>query len=213
MVSFHYFANLMDKIEIRRKLSEYLPAECLKMVENLLEDCPVSIKTVRPRKTKLGDYRPPGRNTACHRITLNSGLNPSAFLLVLLHEIAHLQVWQVHKNTVKQHGIEWSNAYKKLLHTFFNSGVFSGYSKQRLAGYLRNPVLKPGLCYLMMLEVDDSKRNALRVEDLPMNAVFVLLSGRKLRKLSLIRKRYRCMDISSKKIYSVHPQAVVEKYE
>ena len=46
------------------------------------------LKITAPRKTKLGDYRFRASNKT-HLITINCNLNPYAFLIVYLHEVAH----------------------------------------------------------------------------------------------------------------------------
>ena len=70
----------------------HLPPSTWKYVSNLLLEYPVVVRVVPHRATKLGDYRPPRLDECCHRITVNDDLNIYAFLVTLLHELAHLRV-------------------------------------------------------------------------------------------------------------------------
>ena len=87
-----------------------LPAGAEEYVAELFGRHPVHVRLARPRRTKLGDHRPPSRKVAFHRITINDDLNPYAFLTTLLHEIAHVATWQRHggRRRVKPHGSEYS---------------------------------------------------------------------------------------------------------
>ena len=64
-----------------------LPAGTATHVAELLGRLPVRLRIARPRRTKLGDHRPPGRGWTMHRISINDDLNPYAFLTTLLHEM------------------------------------------------------------------------------------------------------------------------------
>ena len=38
-----------------------------------------------------------GRGRPHHRISVNENLNPYAFLITLLHEVAHMTTWEKHR--------------------------------------------------------------------------------------------------------------------
>lgn len=69
----------------------YFPAEAVSSMEQLLAQYRIRIYAKKRRHAKLGDFKP-GTRVKPHQITVNSDLNPYAFLLVFLHELAHLQV-------------------------------------------------------------------------------------------------------------------------
>jgi hypothetical protein len=73
---------------------QYLPPGTEPHVADLLGGLPLHVRLARPRRTKLGDHRPPGRGWSVHRITINDDLNPYAFMTTLLHEIAHAAAWE-----------------------------------------------------------------------------------------------------------------------
>ena len=79
-------------------LLPYLPSgDYEPLFSKWLEGLNYQIAISRPRKSKLGDFRPP-RLGQIARITMNADLGPFQFLTTLTHEIAHLIAWE--KNTV-----------------------------------------------------------------------------------------------------------------
>jgi len=94
----------LDKLEL---LSDYLPANAIESILNYQNEYKFRIKITRPRKTKLGDFRVISRNLI--QVSVNGNLNKYEFLIVLLHEIAHVIVWKTYNKRVKPHGKEWKN--------------------------------------------------------------------------------------------------------
>ncbi|HAD34265.1 MAG TPA: hypothetical protein DCF44_07170 [Chitinophagaceae bacterium] len=44
-------------------------------------------------------------------MSVNGNLNSYHFLITLLHEIAHMLVWEQFRNRVKPHGLEWKHVF------------------------------------------------------------------------------------------------------
>ena len=84
-------------------LAEYLPQNTVTSVWEYIKLNEVRFRIAKPRKTKLGDYRPAMRGQP-HRISVNADLNPYAFLLTTLHEFAHLDTWEVYRQKVRYYG-------------------------------------------------------------------------------------------------------------
>ena len=72
------------------------------------------IRLTRPRRSKLGDFRP-ARAGQPALITLNVDLSPYQLLLTLTHEIAHLETWPNRRRRTKPHGPEWKQRFGELL--------------------------------------------------------------------------------------------------
>jgi SprT protein len=70
-------------------LAEYLPERALEPVLDLLNTYKIHLTITKHRNTLLGDYRH-AIGDMHHRISVNGNLNKYAFLITLLHEIAHL---------------------------------------------------------------------------------------------------------------------------
>lgn len=88
--------------------------------------------------TKLGDYRfdPQIRK---HIITINNDLNPFAFLITYLHEVAHLVTHDEFGRKVKPHGNEWKNNFKQVCQPILKEEIFPGPVLMSLDNYLQNP--------------------------------------------------------------------------
>ena len=79
-----------------------------------LEGLNYQIAISRPRKSKLGDFRPP-RLGQIARITMNADLGPFQFLTTLTHEIAHLIAWEKYGRRAAPHGKEWKAIFREML--------------------------------------------------------------------------------------------------
>lgn len=92
---------------------------------------------VSPRSRKLGTYSqtPEGR----HIITLNDNLSPYVMLIVLVHEMAHLENRLQNGRTVSPHGKEWKAIYSRMLKEYIYRNIFP----EDLAETLMRHALKP----------------------------------------------------------------------
>jgi SprT protein len=96
-------------------LQKYTSTSGAMLIHHCLETNPFHLKIVRPRNTKLGDYRYHFISKK-HQITINNDLKADAFLFTMLHEIAHQQVQlKFNKKNIDPHGEEWKNEYRILL--------------------------------------------------------------------------------------------------
>ena len=98
----------------RRILSNHLPAQAVGVVYDYLNLHRVHFHITRERTSKLGDYRWPQRGHDYHEISINGDLNPYLFLMVFLHEAAHLET-HLKYDAVAPHGHEWQGEYARLL--------------------------------------------------------------------------------------------------
>ncbi len=102
----------------KRSLAKYLPAAAVDSVFNYLAQHSVHLHITRERYSKLGDYRWPRQGHPFHEISVNGNLNPYHFLLVLLHEMAHLDTWLQYKNSIHPHAHEWQANYARLINLY-----------------------------------------------------------------------------------------------
>lgn len=188
-------------------LQQYLPAGTGEKVLGFLHQYQVHLTVTRERKSVLGDYRH-RTHVDNHRISVNGTLNPYAFLITLLHELAHLLTYEQHGNRVQAHGIEWKKIYGQLLHQFLAENVFPPDISGELKISLQNPAAsscaEDGL--LRVLRRYDNKPNGcLLLEELPAGAQFMIHDGRTFRKIEKLRKRYKCEEIKTGKWYLFSP--------
>ncbi|MBU2651335.1 MAG: sprT domain-containing protein [Bacteroidetes bacterium] len=197
----------MDKY--KDVLVKYVPDSSADMMLELLQRFRVHLRISRKRLTKLGDFRPPV-NGAPRRISVNHNLNSYNFLITLVHEIAHVDVWDRYGNRVKPHGREWKHSFRELMDPFLESGVFPEDVATVLQNYLRNARASSGSdreLHKVLARYDDIKR--VYLEDLPQGATFGIPSGRTFIKMEKRRTRYRCICLQDKRVFLVNSLAEV----
>jgi len=166
----------------------------------------------RKRHTKLGDYRPP-QNGKGHFITINYDLNKYAFLITLVHEIAHLTNWDKHKNTVKPHGAEWKQDFRELMLPLLKQNIFPDDVHHAINQYMQNPAASScsDLHLLRTLKRYDEKNNFVHLEDLPPQAKFKIANGLVFTKGEKRRTRFKCTEMRTNRIYLVSALMEVEQ--
>jgi SprT protein len=199
----------LDKVKI---LETYLPAEAAPLIGCWIDYFKCEFKISRNRNTKFGDYRPPHSGKG-HRISVNFDLNPYAFLVTTVHEFAHLHTWNEHKQKAKPHGAEWKANFKKMMQPFFEKEIFPADVKFAITNYLNNPAASSCsdlTLFRSLRKYDPVKEEITTVEKLPVKAMFKLKDGRIFRKEEKLRKRYKCVEVNSRRVYLFSPVAEVE---
>lgn len=194
------------------QLSPFLPQGCSDYIAAFIIEHTVHFTVSKKRKSKFGDYRHPYQGKP-HRISVNGDLNPYAFLITTLHEMAHLTAYVKYKNSIKPHGLEWKAEFKAIAHPLLNKIELPKDVTLALSNYLKNA--KASSCtddrlYRVLRRYD--KRKGVAVEELEKGSLFklngkIFVKGRKL------RTRFECQDVSSQKFYRVLGLAEVEKIE
>lgn len=188
-----------------------MPEIAAPIISAWINDTGCQFRVSRSRRTKLGDYTAPFRG-APHKISVNHDLNTYAFLLTTIHEFAHLQTWQQHKHRVKPHGTEWKNHYKQLMAPFLQSNVFPEDIHQAIVQYMENPAASSCTdvqLYRTLRNYDENATEQLTIESIPTNSIFALENGRIFQKREKLRKRYKCVELSTDRTYLIHPIAAV----
>lgn len=185
-------------------LSRFLPPGCTDLVIKLISDWKFQLRISRKRMTKVGDYRPPQRGHT-HRISLNHDLNPYAFLLTFIHEVAHLVVYEQHKRLFNPHGKEWKREYRLLLQAFFDRQVFPPDIENALREFFRSrgESNRSDLELNTVLRNYDPPNGTVPIGELPHKSLFKLADGRLFIKGDLLRKRFRCQCLNNRKTYLV----------
>lgn len=187
-------------------LQDFLPEGALPLVLEYIYQYKVHLTITRERRTLLGDYRHAvhGKN---HRISVNGNLNKYAFLITLIHEIAHLVTFLQYGNKVASHGKEWKTVYRHLLVRFLEGELFPADIKQALKSSLHD--LPASSCadegLMRILRRYDSGAKGLLVEQLPADALFQADGGRIFKKGKQLRKRFQCQEVATGKLYLFSP--------
>lgn len=193
-------------------LQNYLPPRTGDAVTAFLHQYKVHLTITRERKSILGDYRHRTHH-ANHRISVNGNLNTYAFLITLLHELGHLLTFEQFSARVQAHGREWKNMYARLLDQFLQHKIFPADIEKELLQSLKNPAAsscaEDGL--LRVLRKYDTKESYHRlIEELSINTVFRISDGRIFKKEEKLRKRFKCVEVQTGKVYLFSPVYEVE---
>lgn len=205
------------------------------MVQPWIEAFPGTVQAVAPRSSKWGDFRPAHAGKPA-RIRVNRDLPPDAFLLTLLHELAHAHVeadWQKRRETAAgtsgtlgrmaavltgrirrisrpaPHGKEWQLAYQRLVAPFLAADVFQPEVAAVLVRSMRKPKASCGADSALLAVLRPRASHQQNVGDLPEGASFRLASGRTFVKGPRRRTRISCTEIPSGRTFAVHPLAEV----
>jgi len=194
----------------------HLPPAATGYVAQLLRQRSLAVRISPPRRTKLGDHRPPRRDERLHRISINDDLNPYAFLTTLLHEIAHADVWEAHRGRwrrPKPHGREWKAAFGGLLGPILVKRWLPPDVADALASFRERPTaascVDRGLV-LALARYDRDAASRPRVEDLRPGTYFRVDGGRVFRLGRRARTRYLCVEQGTGAEYRVHALAIAE---
>lgn len=193
-------------------LQHFLPPGTGDAVLAYLHQYKVHLTVARERKSILGDYRHRTHHTN-HRISVNGNLNKYAFLVTLLHEIAHLLTFEQYGRSVQAHGREWKMIFSGLLKQFVEGKIFPPDIEYELLQSLHNPAAsscaEEGLLRVLR-KYDERKESHLLVEELPAGSNFRLKDGRVFRKGEKLRKRFKCTEVATAKVYLFSPVYEVE---
>jgi hypothetical protein len=189
-------------------LQQFLPPNTYEPVLQYLHQFNVHLTIARERRSILGDYRH-RTHMHNHRISVNGNLNQYSFLITLLHELAHLLTFEKFGNKVQSHGREWKTIFGQLLDQFIKHDVFPDDIKQALLRSLHNP--SASSCaddvLLRVLKSYDQKngKELIFVENLPEGALFKTHDGKIFRKGEKMRKRFKCEEVATKRLYLFSP--------
>lgn len=199
---------MSDIEKLSKQLQKFIPLESCDAIANVIIDENVKLTITKNRKTKLGDYRAPNRLKEYHRISVNGDLNPFMFLLVLLHEFAHMHVWIKNKFRVKAHGHEWKDEYRRMYLEFAHyfpenvQLIIQTHFKNLKATTCNDPYLTKHLMHM------DNSDVIQVLHDLKEGDYFEI-KGREFKVLNKRRTRFLCKDLLNKKNYLVSGSAVV----
>jgi hypothetical protein len=193
-------------------LQKFLPPDTYEAVLQYLQFYKVHLTVAVERKSILGDYRH-RTHFSNHRISVNGNLNRFSFLITLLHELAHLLTFEQFGNKVLSHGREWKLIYGKLLEQFLQNKIFPADIEKELLDSLKNPAAtscaEDGLVRVLR-RYDDKKSHHRLVEEIPENGIFRCDDGRIFKRGEKMRKRFKCVEVKTGRVYLFSPVYEVE---
>jgi SprT protein len=187
-------------------LSKFIPPAAVPRVLEYLHQYKVHLTITRERKSILGDYRH-ATTDKNHRISVNGNLNPYAFLITLIHELAHLVTFIQFGHRVSPHGREWKDLYAMLLKDFLGKEIFPPVVEQSLKQSMHD--LPASSCadegLMRVLKKFDRDNGLVMVEQLPEGQLFDIGEGRIFKKGKKLRKRFQCVEVQTGKLYLFSP--------
>lgn len=194
-------------------LQNFLPPNTYEPVLAYLHHYKVHLTVARERKSILGDYRHRSHGKA-HRISVNGNLNKYSFLITLLHELAHLLAFEKFGNRIDPHGREWKHVFGELQAQFIEHNIFPADIKRSLLQSLHNPAASS--CsdehlLRVLKRYDETETHLIFVEAIPEGALFKTHDGKIFRKGERIRKRFKCEEVKTKRIYLFSPVYEAER--
>lgn len=130
------------------ELCDYLPPECVPLIDKWIGDYGVECLIVSTRKTKRGDCRH-NRRTGQVIITLNADNNKYRFLLTLIHELAHARVFRESGFAGKPHGTPWKNVLRQMVFEVKALGVFPYDVEVAIERHFRDPLYTDSADYIL----------------------------------------------------------------
>ncbi len=199
-----------------RKIASFLdhfPPKVAEYCFDLWDEHKFEFIVSKKRDSKLGDFR--FSPTKGFQITVNHNLNPYAFLVTFLHEVAHLVTYQRHKNRVNPHGQEWKHAFGELFEPILDPEMLPENLIPVLKAYLQNPVATSN-GFTPLVEIlktyDEVNEAIILLFNLPEDSLFQL-KNLLLKKGKLRRTRYICQEVRTGKLYLVAKNAQVHPIE
>ena len=195
---------------MRNQILNYIPEASTNYLIEILNKENIQILVKKERKTKHGDFRVL-KNGKC-QITINSNLNPYRFLITLIHEIAHYRVYKIFEKKVKPHGKEWKDIFKYMMLPLLNPKVFPKNLIPYISAYIKNPKASTDTDFNLSLalrsfDIDKEKKY---IFEMDMGSNFKIYNGRVFILEEKLRKRYKCKEIKTGKIYLFSPNAEIE---
>lgn len=195
--------------KISQVMSQHVPPGAQAYCVELWLQYPFSLKVTPGRVSKLGDYRY-DKIRKTHRISVNGTLNPYAFLLTYVHEVAHLLAFEQYGFKISPHGREWKDSFKALMQPLLNSLVFPEDVLQPLLKYMRNPKAASGSDQMLTLALQQYDRQDGSIALAKVNTEQTF----RFRKMVLVKESVRrtralCREVKSGKRYLISQAARV----
>jgi len=202
--------NSPNSQKITEVMSRYVPPAAQAYCVELWLQYPFRLRITPGRLTKLGDYRYDKRKRT-HQISVNATLNPYAFLITYVHEVAHLLAFQSHGFRIAPHGQEWKDSFKTLMQPVLNELVFPETVLKPLCHYMRNPKAASGSDHRLSLALQqyDRQDGSIALAEVAPEQAF------RFRKMLMVKESVRrtralCREIRSGKRYLVSQAARVK---
>lgn len=199
----------MKENDFYKIVAPFVPEEALEYCYHLWREHSFSFTITRDRKTKLGDFRY-NRTNDHYSVTVNRGLNPYAFLVTYLHEVAHVLTYRQFRNKCKPHGPEWQHNFRHLATPLLHSSVFPDDVLEPLKAYLIKPAASTSGCAPLTLALRlYNKEEGLQILGSIASGCKFVFKNRMFIKTGRKRTRALCKDLGNGRNYLIPEVAEV----
>lgn len=204
-------SKIIPKKSKKETLQKFLPDGTVDAILLYFSTYKVKFKIVKPRKTKLGDFRV-SANGGTPEITVNGDLNKYSFLITTVHEFAHLKTFLEHRFNIQPHGKEWKRNFVELMVPILDLKVLPADIENALIKSFTN--VKASSCtdtnlYRVLRKYDDLHPDEILLEQISKNSTFVL-HNKSYKKGPLRRTRFLCEELESGKSYLINALATIK---
>lgn len=204
--------NKPDTLTVKKMnelLEKHLPAPTVAYCIDLWQKQPFSFKISRTRSSCFGNYI---FRDGQHKITINHDLNPYAFLVTYIHEIAHQRAWlNKGRKRIEPHGKEWKKSFQDLMQPLLSEEHLPKNLLLPLSAYMQNPAAS-SVSYAPLAEAlrsfDTGEQVGVSLADLTDNQWFEF-RGTVFQKIEKRRTRVMCLEKQSKRRYTILASALV----
>lgn len=201
----------MTKEEVVQKnkqiLSKYLPEKAIDKICQFIFEYDFKLIVKGDRKSKWGDFQAPV-NTKYPIITINKTLNKYAFLITLVHEIAHCKTHREYGHKVLAHGEEWKKNFQLLMQYFLDTSVFPIDVLYALRKHMKDPKASANadteLHKVLMNYNEAAEKTSCLLEYLKDGDKFVY-EGKIYERIKKRRKNIECIQTDTNKKYIFSP--------
>ncbi|MCS6990259.1 MAG: SprT-like domain-containing protein [Chitinophagales bacterium] len=189
-------------------LARYLPQEAVEVIARWQQQYRVRILVSRPLKHAWGMYYPPqGKRGHCIRI--NNNLNRYAFLITLVHEMAHLTAGLRYGPHIAPHGREWKQELRRLMEEFRGRRLFPRAITEAFRRHLERPLYSHCCDPVLMQALSryDTHKGVF-LNDLPPQARFRYEES-SFQVLRRLKRRILCLSLTDRRHYVFEPYVVV----
>lgn len=197
----------------KKNIEEFFPPHFKVYCLSFFNSYNFQFKIYRSRKSKLGDYRfLPLSNQ--HIITVNGDLNPFAFAITFLHEVAHLVTHLKHGRRVQPHGKHWKNEFSEILVPLLASDEMPDSLRIALLEYIANPKATSCSSETLMkaLREHDVNDGKIYLSEISVGEKFLFQDRIFRLDKQAVRTRITCTDLATNRKYLINKNALVQSY-
>ena len=187
----------------------FVPPKSIKILQCWIDELGVKVIISKARRTKLGDFKVKGGSMI---VSVNNNLNRYSFLITLTHELAHAFVYRDYRSSKSPHGKQWQLTFRSMLLSFLTPDYFPKDILAPLSLYIIKPKASTisDIKLSSILRMYDTSKTTI-ISDINQGEEFRTSKGRLFVKGKKLRKRFRCVEKHTKKVYLFHPLADVSR--